>query len=435
MPDRRAGFLGALLLGVHVLSVAAQTTPAEQAALRAVDAGTGHGLALLERIVNINSGTMNFAGVRQVGEVLRAQLDSLGFRTRWTDGSATNRAGELIAVHPGPGPKILLIGHLDTVFEPSSPFQRFERLDSIWVRGPGIIDMKGGDVIIIEALRALRAAGALEGMQITVVLNGDEESPGRPIPLARRPLRDAAAGAQFALGFEDGAGDPHTALVSRRGAIGWTLRTTGTPGHASQILSPSIGAGAIFEAARIVSEIFQRLRAEEYLSISPGLIAGGTAITLDSTGTLSTVSGKRNVVAEAAVVAGDMRTVSAEQLARAQQVMADILTHNLPNTTATIAWTDGYPPMAPSEGNRQLLARYRQVSLDLGFGPVEAVNPSKAGAADVAFVADLVPAIIDGIGLAGHDDHSEQETADIRTLGMLTKRAAILLMRLSATAH
>lgn len=135
--------------------------PVERAIAAAVDRRNAEAIALLERLVNINSGTMNFAGVRQVGAILRTRLDSLGFRTRWVDGAPFGRAGHLVAEHPGPGPKLLLVGHLDTVFEPSSPFQKMERLSDSTARGPGIIDMKGGDVIMILALEALRDAGLL----------------------------------------------------------------------------------------------------------------------------------------------------------------------------------------------------------------------------------------------------------------------------------
>ena len=105
-------------------------------------------IALLERAVNINSGTQNFTGVREVGKLFAAELEALGFTTRWVDGSSFKRAGHLVAEHPGPGKPVLLIGHLDTVFEPDSPFQRFQRLDDRRAAGPGIIDMKGGRVIM-----------------------------------------------------------------------------------------------------------------------------------------------------------------------------------------------------------------------------------------------------------------------------------------------
>ncbi len=405
----------------------------ERAAAQAVDAHNAEALALLRRIVDINSGTLNLAGVRAVGNVLRAQFDSLGFNTRWVDGAAFKRAGHLLAEHSGSGPKLLLIGHLDTVFEPGSPFQRFERVNDSTARGPGIIDMKGGDVIIVYALRALKDAGLLEHMNVTVVYDGDEEEPGAPLEAARRALVDAAHGAAAAIGFEDGSADPRYAVISRRGAGAWTVTTTGMPGHSSQIFQPEIGAGAVNEAARIVHDMYARLAGERYLTFNPGLIVGGTSATTDSTGTTGTAAGKTNVVAERARVTGDIRTISPEQLARTTAAMRAIVSHHLPKTTAEITFDDGYPPMAPTDANRRLLAMYDRASRDLGYGGVAAVDPSKAGAADVAFVAAQVPMLIDGVGLSGHDDHSEKETADLRMLPVQTKRAAVLLHRLSTS--
>jgi glutamate carboxypeptidase len=406
-------------------------SPPERDLVAAVDAHNAEALALLARIVNINSGTMNFAGVRQVGDVLRAQLDDLGFTTRWIDGTAFHRAGHLVADHAGPGSKLLLIGHLDTVFEPGSPFQRFERLDDSTARGPGVIDMKGGDVIIVHALRALADAKLLGHMNVTVVYDGDEEDSGAPLSAARAALVDAAKGASAAIGFEDGAGDPRTAVISRRGDDSWTLRTTGTAAHSSQIFRKEVGAGAVFEGSRILHSFYQRLSREQYLTFNPGLALGGTALTMDTTGTEGVASGKRNVVAERMAISGDLRTLSPEQLARAKRVMRDIVAKHLPGTRAEITFEAGYPPMAPTTGNQRLLALYDQASRDLGFGPVVAVDPSRAGAADVSFVASVVPMIIDGIGLSGHDDHTVKETGDLRMLPVLTKRAAVLLYRLS----
>jgi glutamate carboxypeptidase len=409
-----------------VRSLAAQSAPlskTEHAIVQSVDAHNQDALALLVQLVDINSGTTNHAGVRHVADILAARFDSLGFTTKWVDGAAFHRAGHLVAEHPGPGPKILIIGHLDTVFDPDSPFQKFVRLDDSTARGPGVIDMKGGDVIALYALRALKDAGALDSMHVVVVYDGDEED-------ARATLIDAAHGAAAALGFEDGAGDPRTAVISRRGDISWTLTTTGRTAHSSQIFSKEYGAGAVYEAARVLDQFYRQLSTQQYLTFNPGVVVGGTAVSLDSTQSAGTAAGKTNVVSDTMVVAGDLRALSPAQLAGAQRAMQAIVRQSLPQTTARLVFADGYPPMAPTAGNKRLLAMYDRASRDLGLGPVVAVDPSRAGAADVSFVANEVPMAIDALGLSGHDDHSPQETADLRKLPSQTKRAAILMYRL-----
>jgi len=397
-----------------------------------VDDRNAPALALLERVVNINSGTMNFEGVRQVGAAFKAELDALGFATKWVDGAGFNRAGHLVAERNGRGPRILLIGHLDTVFEPRSPFQKFERLSDSTARGPGIIDMKGGDVIIVEALRALKAAGVLDRLSITVVMHGDEEDAGAPLAAARATLTDAAKRSQFALGFEDGSGDPHTAVISRRSAGSWTLKTTGTPAHSSQIFRDDIGAGSLFEAARILQGFRERLGGQQYLTFNPGVMLGGSEVKYDTAQGGGSAFGKTNVVAGQTIVSGDIRALTPEQLERARATMREVVAQHLPKTTAELTFDDGYPPMAPTDGNRRLLAVHDSVSRALGFGPVTAVDPSRAGAADVSFAAPYVPMLIDALGLAGWDDHSDKETADLRWLPKLTKRAAVLIYRLGS---
>src|ERR1041385_294707 len=406
----------------------------ERALVRYADAHTAEAVALLQRVVNINSGTLNFAGVRETGAAFRAELDAPGFTTRSEDGTAYPRAGHLVAERMGtPGaPKILLIGHLDTVFEPESPFRRFERLDSTHARGPGSIDMKGGDVIVIEALKALKAAGALDRMSLTVVFHGDEEHAGEPVALARKTLIEAARGAIAAIGFEDGDGDPTDRKSTRRGSSSWLLRVTGTPAHSSQIFRADVGPGAIFETARILQGFREKLAGDPLLPFNPGVALGGTAVSLDSAAVRGDAAGKSNVVAETMVVAGDLRAISPERLAWARTTMRAIVAQNLPHTTAEVTFDDGYPPMAPSEGNRRLLALYDRVSRDLGFGPVGMDDPARAGAPGVSFVAGIVPMAIDGVGLAGTDDHTTKETADLAALPMQVKRAAVLLYRLSA---
>ncbi len=432
VPILRAFFL---LIPFGLLGAAAvadsHLTATEQEIVQFVDGHNDEAMALLERVVNINSGTMNFTGVREVGAVFRAEFDALGFETEWIEGVAFGRSGHLIARREGRGPHLLLIGHLDTVFEPDNPFQTYERIAPMQARGPGTTDMKGGDVIIVHALAALRAVGVLDDLAITVVMTGDEEKSGRPLALARQHLIQAADAASIVLGFEDGDGDPRTAVISRRGSSKWELRSTGRPAHSSQIFREDIGPGAVFETARILNRFREELAGEKYLSFNPGLILGGTSVEFDSEQARGKASGKNNVIAEQAIVSGDIRTISPEQLIDIQKRMRAIVAESLPHTSAEIVFDDGYPPLAPTDGNQKLLALYDAVSRDLGFGPVSAVDPRKAGAADVSFTSGRVEMALDGLGLMGDGGHTERETADLETLPMQTKRAAILMYRLS----
>ncbi|NOT09791.1 MAG: M20/M25/M40 family metallo-hydrolase [Gemmatimonadales bacterium] len=430
-----AAFLVTTLLRPPAGMAQAPTTPLDQierSILRHVDDHNAEALALLEKVVNINSGTMNFAGVRAVGAIFRAELDALGFTTRWEEGAPYGRAGHLIAERGTTGPRILLIGHLDTVFEPDHPLQRFERLDSNRARGPGTTDMKGGDVIVVQALKALKAAGALDRMRITVVFHGDEEHTGEPKHLARATLLEAARRSDIAIGFEDGDGDPASAVIARRGIASWLLTSTGTPAHSSQVFREDIGAGAIYETARVLQQFREKLSGDPLLTFNPGLALGGTAVDLDSARVRGGASGKMNIVAERMMVAGDLRTISPERLVYAKNVMRAIVADALPKTRSEISFEDGYPPMAPTDGNRRLLAIYDRVSRDLGFGPIGIDNPARAGAADISFTSGIVPMAIDGLGLGGTGGHTAQETADLSALPMIAKRTAVLLYRLSA---
>jgi len=435
LPTRAALALALSLLAADAANAQGRSlSKIEQRIVSAVDPSNAEGLALLERLVNVNSGTMNFAGVRQVAEILRIELEAVGFKVRWVDGSAWGRAGHLIAERDGSGPRLLLIGHLDTVFEPTSPFQKYEKLSDTTARGPGVIDMKGGDVIMLHAFKALQKAGVLDKMSITAVFSGDEESAGRPLELARADLTAAAKKSKYAIGFEDGSGDPHTAVISRRGATSWTLTSTGIPAHSSQIFRSDIGAGAIFESARVLDQFRAKLSSEQYLTFNPGYAIGGTDVQIDSTQPGGLAYGKSNVVSKAMTVYGDIRALSPEQLAKSKETMKSIAAASLPHTTSQITFDDGYPPLAPTDGNRKLLAVYDKVSRDIGMWPVVAVDPMRAGAADVSFAAPYIPMALDAIGLAGWDDHTDKETADLRMFGPLTKRAALFLYRLSTTA-
>lgn len=405
----------------------------EQAIVDHIDSRSDRALQLLELVVNINSGSLNLEGVREVGRVFEREFDSIGFETRWVDGSPFNRAGHLVASRKGDGPHFVMIGHLDTVFEPDSPFQKYERLSESRARGPGVSDMKGGNVIILEALRALNAVGVLDRMTVTVVLIGDEESSGRPLDLSRKVLFEAAEAADIALAFENGDDQLETAVIARRGFSGWKLEVTAKPGHSSQVFKEDMGYGAIYEAARILSSFYQELAGEENLTFNPGVIVGGTTIHYDASQSSGTAFGKSNVIAERTTVEGDLRTLTIEQRESAKDRMRAIVSKSLNGATAKITFSDGYPPLAPTDGNRHLLSLLDQTSRDLGFGGVSAVDPSKAGAADVSFTAGLIDMALDGLGLLGADNHTVNETANLNLLPIQAKRAAVLMHRLAST--
>ena len=206
---------------------------------------------------------------------------------------------------------------------------------------------------------------------------------------------------------------------------------TGTPAHSSQIFGEEFGYGAIFEAARILETFRAQMAGQEHLTFNPGVILGGTSVEYDTAQTRGSAFGKTNVIAGQTVVAGDLRTLSPAQLDRAMKTMREVAAGASPRTRAAIAFGEGYPPLAPTDGNARLLAMYDRASRDLGFGPVTAVNPDKAGAADASFVAGEAKMILDGVGLMGRDDHTPGETADLTTLPSQTKRAAITLYRLT----
>jgi glutamate carboxypeptidase len=422
------------LLVSPMLAAAQGLSGAERQIVASVDASQASGVALLERLVNINSGTHNFAGVRAVADALAPEFQKLGFTTRFSDGSSWNRAGHLVAEWKGSGTgrKLLLIGHLDTVFERDAPFQKFERVGTDSARGPGIADMKGGNVVMLMALKALKDAGVLNNLQITAVFTGDEEDSGRPIERARADLTNAADWADIALGFENGPEAPHFAVIARRGSTTWWLKTSGTPSHSSQVFRPEVGSGAIYEMARILSQFHDSLSNDPPLTFNPGVIVGGTAVTFDAVQNRGTAFGKTNVVAESAYVSGDLRALTPEQLARAKATMQRLAARHYPQTNATLTIDDGYPPFAPTDGNRQLLALLDQGSRDAGLPGVGPVDPARAGAADISFVAGRVESGLDGLGLKGRGDHTVNETADLRMLSIQAKRAAILMSRLSA---
>ena len=421
-----------MLLPAVLLAFQQTLAPVEQKIVRHVDAEAGHALQTLEASVNINSGSLNRDGVRRTAEHLIPEFERLGFATRYeAQPDAMQRGGHLIAERKGTrGKRVLLVGHLDTVFEEDNPFQKFVRIDDSTAAGPGVQDMKGGNIVILYALRALHAQGALNDRTITVVLTGDEESPGEPVSAARASLINAAKNSDAALAFEGGSRDAEGDLIvtARRGSSGWSLRVTGRAAHSSGIFGNNTGAGAIYEAARILDRFYGEIRGERTVTFNPGIIVGGDQAAL--TGNEGTASGKTNIVASTAIVRGDLRTLTDEELNRTRERMRAIVAQNLPATKAEITFEDRYPNMPPTPGNTALMNVADGVNRALGMGGVRAFDPASRGAGDASFVAPHVD-VIDALGPLGTGSHSERERLHLPSLTRATKRAAVLIYRLT----
>jgi glutamate carboxypeptidase len=414
---------------------AAELSPAEQKMVQTVDAEQDRTVAMLAKWVDQNSGTMNKAGVEAVRDMVAGEFQQLGFKTQWIDMSAVNRAGHLVARHSGSrhGKRLLLIAHLDTVFEPDSPFQHWVR-DGDKAHGPGSGDDKGGIAVIVAALRAMQAAGTLKDANITVFMTGDEEDAGRPLSIARRDLIAEGKRADVAIDFEDLAvqdgpnGPMDMGSTGRRSAGDWTVTVTGHAAH-----SAGVGAddyGAIYELARIIDQ-FRRELPEDKLTYNVGLIGGGQTATLDPDKIRLEATGKTNIIAAAAVARGDLRAISQEQIDRVEAKMRAIVAQPLAGAHAEITFNpDIYPPMTPTEGNRAILAELNGVNRDMGLPEMGELDPADRGAGDISFVASEVNGLA-GMGPVSSGSHTASETVYIPTIAKQAKRAAILMTRLS----
>jgi glutamate carboxypeptidase len=405
---------------------------AERRMVATVDAEKERSIGLLEKLVNINSGTMNPAGVERVYQAVKPELEELGFAVSWVPMKQVDRAGHLVAVHKGaPGTKrVLLIGHLDTVFEPSSPFQTFTRKGDT-AEGPGVGDCKGGDVVMIAALRAMKAAGTLDKANVIVVMTGDEERLASPIAISRKALIDAADQSDVALDFEGMSRQDGKEMgsISRRSSVAWKLTTTGRAAHSSGVFKDGVGYGAIYELARILDQ-FQATLRQPGLTFNVALVSGGETASLNAGETGGTSEGKKNIIAAQAVALGDIRALTDEQDAQMRTGMEKIVAQHLPGTNATLEFRDGYPAMPDTPGNRAILASLNGINKDMGLAEMGVLDPLGRGAGDISLVASRVDSLA-GMGTSGKGAHVPGETIELDSVTLQAKRSALLISRLS----
>ncbi len=426
--------------GGAVIHAQSTMVPVESTMVRSVDTQNSAAIALLEKLVNINSGTMNLPGVVAVKDVIAPQIEALGFKVRWVAMDQAHRAGDLVAVHECPlgagacGKRLLLIGHMDTVFEKDSNFQNYALLpgnNGNVATGPGVNDMKGGLVVMLTALRAMQSAGVLNTAEIRIVLSGDEERHGEPVTLTRRDMIDAAKSSDVALEFESGVrlNGVDTISISRRSSISWHIETTGKSGHSSQIFGDVMGYGAIYELTRILDS-FRTQLPEPGLTFNVGLVLGGATAGLNETRLGGTATGKTNVIPPMALALGDIRTLDNNQTARIETKMRNIVDKHLPRTGATINFEEGYPAMQVTEAGHDLVRQLNAVNASLGFPAMPELDPMLRGAGDIAFVAPYIPGLV-GTGAMGEGAHADSETILPDSIAKQAKRNALLMYRLS----
>jgi glutamate carboxypeptidase len=438
-----AFFLGIAGLGAKYSQAANRTvSAAESQIVKYIDDHHAEALTLLETAVNINSGTNNFAGVSAVADLFEPRLQKLGFKTWREDMKTVKRGVHLFATHKGSGPRMLLIGHLDTIFEPESGFLKYKDLGNGMASGPGVGDMKGGDVVLLQVLEALQASGELAGMNISVAFTGDEETPGMDTDgtynTTRSTLIDMGKQSDYVLAFEPATGNMNSIKTYRRGSSTWFMTMKAKTGHSSLVFNKDMGPGANYPVSFILSRFYRDLRTDHALTFNLGHVIGGTKIDRD-TPYSAKVMGKDNVIPAVAEVYGDIRFLTPQILQDTRDKMRNIMTEEIDaindeydekaHVSGTITFGDRYPAMVETAGNLELLGKLSTASVDLGFGPLVHFT-ANGGAADASFVAPYVKGVVDGLGPFTSGMHSTDEVSDLNSVKVAAKRAAVFMLRL-----
>ncbi|HSK53580.1 MAG TPA: M20 family metallopeptidase [Clostridia bacterium] len=395
------------------------TAPTDQelAALRrAVDADLPAFLADLERLVGIDCGSYSPAGVDEVGRWTAAFLERLGARVEVRPDPGGRFGATVVATFDGPkgAPRVMLIGHLDTVFEPGTAAERPFRIDENGIaRGPGVTDMKSGLLAGLYALKAITtldpAGGGVPFERLTFIANPDEEV-GSPTSTAH--IREAAAEADVALVLECARANGDI-VSARKGILDTTITVHGRAAHAG--IEPDKGRSAILEAARLVRGLHALNGRWPGVTVNVGVIRGGT---------------RPNVVAERCQLEVDVRAVSGPDLDAAAAAIAELAgTTELPDTRAELEVRTSWRPMEKTTRSDRLVGHARDVAYRLGF---EVRDAATGGASDANTTSGMGVPTLDGLGPVGGNDHSPEEYLEVASIGPRTTALAGLLLAVAA---
>ena len=402
--------IAALAAAAALAAGLAQAAPRDEAVWRAAQAVRADQLALLQQLVDIDSGTGNVDGGRKVADVLTPRLTALGMKVERVPAEAPGLPDNLVARLEGQGRgRILMIGHIDTVFGPGTVAKRPYRTDATRAYGPGVSDEKGGVVEGLQAIRLLRERGFSDFKSITFLIETSEE---RGSPGTRALISRLLADADVELNLEPG--DPPDAVtVWRKGSTTFHIAVKGRAAHAG--VAPQDGRNAAVE-------LIHQLQADDVFPKSgPGLTAN---LTLMSAGT------RANIIPENAEAQINVRVRDKADFDRVEQAYrANAATTQIPDTTVAVSRENAFPPL-PANPATEALADWAQ-AIYAGLG-LKLAREGNGGASESALAADAGVPALDGLGPVGGGFHSDAEYLELSSVTPRLYLLVNLLMELGA---
>jgi glutamate carboxypeptidase len=375
---------------------------------RSVEARLPRFLGQLETLVNIDCGSYTPDGVNRVADVVSDALRELGAdveRRAHQPEAGRDRIGDLVIGRiEGDGPPVLLIGHMDTVFDIGTAAERPFRTDGGRAFGPGVTDMKAGLLAGLHAIAALREAGARPS--ITFVANPDEEIGS---PFSTPVIRELVPQHRAALVLECARANGDV-VSARKGIADYHLELVGRAAHAG--VEPEKGRSAILEAAHQVVALHALNGRWPTVTTNVGLIRGGT---------------RPNVVPERCELHVDLRAATADAFdAAAAAIERLAAAPTVEGVTVKLRRSAGHPPMEKTKATGRLVALAIGLAAELGF---ELHDAATGGASDANTTAALGVPTLDGLGPVGGDDHSVDEWLDVESVVPRTTLLAGLIDR------
>lgn len=382
----------------------------EKKAFELIDQSHEYMLGLWADLVNIDSGSTNREGVNKVAERIKSELDALGFKTRLAE---FEQAGSTLIAEYGDCSKdfILFMGHMDTVFHnPNETKERPFTIDEKGIaHGPGCLDMKGGDTILITVMRALIKLG-YEKHGFKIVLAGDEET-AHPFSNACEIIQEEAKGALACFNFETGFED-NGIVVTRKGVLAFTVETFGRATHVGN--APENGRSAIIEMAHHMIDLEALTDLDKGYNITCGVISGGTV---------------RNSTPDYCKCGCDLRVISSEQMEEMIAVIEKTLTKQyVPDTTTKLTIHAKFLPQVIVPGTQELFDFVKDIYEELGYGTPYMKHVG--GGSDSAYSTSVGVPTLCAMGVQGAGNHTVNEYAIVESLYKRAKLLCAILVRI-----